>query len=122
MLASVNMRANMSKPAYRSLAALIYVVAHCALLVFWLMRLDGSYDNEDFLLFEFVLGAIGFPSTILVLAPLALMSSIVPIYSGHTYGGAVLIWLALASVGYVQWFVWIPRMVRGVRNRRRPRN
>jgi hypothetical protein len=111
-----------SKLTYGNALKALFVVAQCGLLVWWLARLDGKYDNEDFQFFEIILAAIGFPSTAVALVLVALLASVLPIYAGHTFFGAVFIWLVSALAAYIQWFVWVPKGIRRARDwwRHRP--
>jgi len=94
----------------------LFIGIEFCLLVWWLFRLDGQYDNEDFLLFQILLGAIGFPSTAAALVLISLFDLLVPILAGHTKWAAAAIWLVLALVAYVQWFIWVPKLVRRIRS------
>jgi hypothetical protein len=93
----------------------LFVGIQLGLLFWWLSRLDGRYDNEDFLFFQILLGALGFPSTGAAAVLISLLDLLMPIFAGHTKLAAVAIWLVLASVAYVQWFVWVPKLVQRIR-------
>jgi hypothetical protein len=99
----------------RKTALGIFIGIELCLLVWWLFRLDGHYDNEDFLLFQILLSAIGFPSTAAALVLISSIDLLVPIFAGHTKLAAAAVWLLLALVAYVQWFVWAPKLVQRIR-------
>jgi hypothetical protein len=85
-----------------------FIVVELCLLAWWMFRLDGQYDNEDFLLFQVLLVAVGFPSALVALVLVSLVDLVIPIFAGHTRVGAFAIWLTLAVAAYVQWFVLVP--------------
>lgn len=93
-----------------------FVIAELCLLAWWLSRLDGQYDNEDFLFFQILLVALSFPSGLIVLILISLADLAVPIFAGHTRLAAVGIWLMLALAAWVQWFVWTPLLLKRIRS------
>lgn len=104
----------------RSLGA-AFLLLELGFLVWWLFRLDGQYDNEDFVFFPLLIAVSGFPAGIVGLTLLSLMDAIVPVFAGHTRLAAIAIWLILTAAAYLQWFVWVPmlaRRIRGWRERR----
>lgn len=97
----------------------VLVTVYVLVLAWWLLRLDGAYDNEDFLFFQIVLGVLGLPSSLAVLLILALVDQLVPIYTGQTRITAIVIWSVMILAAYVQWFVWLPKLVAWLRGRKR---
>lgn len=104
-----------SKKAFLS----AFVVIELCLLIWWLLRLDGQYDNEDFLFFQIVLVAAGFPSGIVALLLLSLIDAVLPFFADHSKAGAVAIWSGLGLAAYLQWFVCGAALWRRVCKRRR---
>jgi hypothetical protein len=100
-----------------TVALATFLTVEICLLALWIVRLDGNLDNEDFILFQTMIAAVGFPSTILPLVVLACADIVIPIYTGFTTAAAVAIWLSLTIATYFQWFVWFPKLYRLVRRR-----
>jgi hypothetical protein len=105
-----------SAPSFKKWLLSAFVVLEVGLLIWWMLRLDGQYDNEDFLFFQILLVAIGFPSAIVALVLLSLIDLVVPIFAGHSRLAAVAIWAVLALAAYLQWFVWAPMLWERIRN------
>lgn len=99
----------------RKIFLVLFIGIELFLLVWWLLRLDGQYDNEDFLLFQILLSAIGFPSTAAALVLISLIDLVVPIFAGHTKLAAAAVWLILALAAFLQWFRWAPTLVQRIR-------
>lgn len=99
----------------RRTVLVLFIGIELCLLVLWFLRLDGQYDNEDFLVFQILLSAIGFPSTAAALVLISSIDSLVPMFVGHTKLAAAAVWVALALVAYVQWFVLVPKLVQKIR-------
>ena len=101
--------------AYAKALRIGFIALAICLLSWWVIRLDGNYDNEDYLLFEVVLSVVGFPAAAIALVGISLIDLVVPIFVAHTRLIAVVIWLILASISYLQWFIWMPKLVTRLR-------
>jgi hypothetical protein len=108
-------------PSFKKWLLSAFVALEFGLLIWWLLRLDGQYDNEDFLFFQILLVAIGFPSAIVALVLLSLIDLVVPIFAEHSRLAAVAVWAVLALAAYLQWFVWAPMLWERIRNWRHRR-
>lgn len=103
----------------------LWVVAASVTLMLALRGYDGSpnSDAEEFLAWAMI--ALGFPSSLLWSACFAavayVLASRFQVTIPTSYASMVISWAALFVLGYVQWFVCLPWLVRKYTARRKSR-
>ena len=102
----------------------LFIVSHIGLAWYaWSSWSDAlpQYKNEALFISSIVLYALAFPASLAVQLIYTGLTLITPIDQLNT-GTAFLTWMVmtwgpLTIVGYLQWFVFVPRLVRYWRNR-----
>lgn len=121
-------------PAWLSRSRSVWLVVSVAELLFALVAFDAAHPDayrDMGMVVGFTMGALSFPvglvSPILLWGAGSVASGIPSLLGVRPPGGAAEFylavastWLSFAALGYLQWFVLVPRMVRRVRARRAP--
>lgn len=96
-----------------------WITAVLLVLVLTLRGFDGGRnpDAEEFLAWSMLV--LGFPSAILYSAVFALAAALLAARFSTTiptsYGSILVSWVVLTALGYAQWFILLPKLVRKVR-------
>ena len=100
------------------LLKVLWVLASVGVLATTLYLYDPRTGRDADLILVYGMLLLAFPSGFFVAALFALLATLTPIVDAN-YGPTVIavIWLAFAAAGYVQWFKFLPWVVRKWRAR-----
>lgn len=95
-----------------------FCIAFVVLLA-WVNSIDGSYDNENSLMYGGLMFIITFPFGLLANLSVALLFYIFGFFAEHTVVNAMIEWAMYFIAGYVQWFVVLPWLMIQYNKRRK---
>lgn len=99
-----------------------WILATVVVLVITLRGFDGGRNPDAEVFLAWMMLLLGFPSSIVFSAAFAMTSVLLATRFGTTistsYGSIVASWIVLTLLGYAQWFILLPKLVRKVRESR----
>ena len=111
-------RARVSPTRFISVVRTIWIVLSCAVLAVTVFGSGRPGSRDNILVMSVLMFAFSFPASYLVAVISyegSRMASDSLVQIAGTYGIFLLTWLGFFIAGYVQWFVLLPMLSRGIR-------
>jgi hypothetical protein len=97
---------------------LIWLAASIGVLLITLYLFDPSTARDADLIMTYAMLALAFPSSVIVAGAIALLANATPLVDAYYGRFAILvIWMLFVAIGYVQWFIALPWVLRKLRKR-----